>query len=1084
MPLNQLLQQSRVATDKAVSIAHVWVVFDGEKHMNKRYVRGNQYRRNALTAALALSLGLTGVAYGQATTSSIFGTAPVAAGETIKVVNDQTGLTRQAPVDSSGRYSVTNLPVGSYTVSLMSNGAAVATKSSVQVSVGAGANVPFSSSPSAANAENLSGVTVTANAVPAIDVSSTRQTSVITSADLKVLPLAHSAEAIALLAPGTAGGNAILGTGPAGTPLLSFGGDSVVENAYYVNGFNTTDPVGGAGGIALPYFAIAEQQTMTSGYGAEYGRSTGGVISQIGHRGGNEFHAGAYVTWAPSWAQSGSDNEYYSNPLVTTPGQQYGDIYRNRSRNESWDTIYDAYISGPLIKDKLFFYLTAEAQHDSSKTTGSVLAPFYNTYSGTSPKFYGKLDWNINDSNILELTGIQSKVEDQSYNAYNYDYANNKVGGFSSINNPLYSSKFDVGILKYTSYITDNLSLSVLAGKMKSTYASRFESYPGYNPLTPGLVATQYANTALPGYEYVGQNNYPNTYSAPGHKSTEINFRLDLDWKLGNHDLKFGIDNQRSTDIDDGSISAGPGYYWQFGVASQLINGKYMGCNSLGQCAYSPIFYPGGANGDYAAQVYYGGTASFTVMQKAQYIEDNWQVTPNLLLNIGLRNDQFVNYNGEMQAYVRETKPQWAPRLGFSWDIFGDSSAKLYGNVGRYYLALPSGLGTRMAGQNNFSYKYFTYNGYNADGTPQIVAQVPTTSTPYSADGEYGTPKDPKVVASADLKAMYQDEFVLGFQKELNAFGQQLVWTSQGTYSSLKNIVDDTGAFYNAAGNLIIPADAAASDLASEVDVLVNPGRSNTMRYLTNSGTYSTYTWNPHTAASPAGLVIGFPKAFRKYYSLDESLEHPWDGKWMAKIDYVFSKSYGTTEGPTQSATHQISSASGAAGGHSSGSITTAWDFPELMEYSNGELANSHRHTFKAYGTYAITPEWLVSGTYIIQSGAPTTCLGLYGPDQTDPIQYGENYHWCGGKPSRPGDAGHTPWTHQLNLSVSYIPEWAGKHLTLQLQVHNVFNEQKITAYSDFYGQTNVAGGADSLYKTPWGIEAPRYADFSVKYDW
>lgn len=1052
--------------------------------MNKRFERGTHYRRNALTAALALSLGVTSLAYGQATTSSIFGTAPASAGETVKVVNNQTGLTREVAVDSTGHYSATNLPIGTYTVSLMSNGQPVATKGDVEVNVGAGASVPFAATATAKSAQSLSGITVTANSIPAIDVSSTRQTSVITSTELKMLPLARNAESIALLAPGTAGGNAILGTGPAGTPLLSFGGDSVVENAYYINGFNTTDPVGGAGGIALPYFAIAEQQTMTSGYGAEYGRSTGGVISQIGHRGGNQFHAGAYITWAPSWAESNYSNEHFANPYVTTPGQQYGDIYRNRSHNESWDTIYDAYISGPLIKDKLFFYLTAEAQHNSSKTTGTVLSPSFNSYSGVSPKFYGKLDWNINDNNTLELTGIETKVEDQSYNAYGYDYPSNQIGNFKQILNPLYSSKFQVGILKYTSYITDNLTLSVLAGKMKSTYASTNTPYAGYNPQTPGLATTQYADASLPGYTYVGQNHYPRTFSAPGHKSTENNFRMDLDWRLGQHDLKFGIDNQRSVDIDDGAVSAGPGYYWEYGVASQLIKGKYMGCNSLGQCVYSPIFYPGGANGNYAAKVFYGGTASFTVTQRAQYIEDNWQVTPNLLLNLGLRNDQFVNYNGEMQPYVRETTPQWAPRLGFSWDIFGDSSAKLYGNVGRYYLALPSGLGTRMAGQNNYSYLYYTYNGYNSDGTPKTVAQVPTTSTPYSADGEYGTPKDPKVVASANLKAMYQDEFVLGFQKELHLFGQQFVWTSQGTYSTLKDIVDDTGSFYNAAGNLIIPSNAAASDLASEVDVLVNPGRSNTMRYLTTSGNYATYTWNPATIASPAGLVIGFPKATRKYYSLEESLEHPWDGKWMGKIDYVFSKSYGTTEGPTQSATHQISNASGAAGGHSSGSITTAWDFPELMQYANGELPNSHRHTLKAFGTYAITPEWLVSGTYIIQSGAPITCLGLYGPGQTDPIQYGENYHWCGGKPSRPGDAGHTPWTHQLNLAVSYIPAWAGKHLTLQMQVHNVFNEQKITAYSDFFGQTNVPGGADALYKTPWGIEAPRYAEFSVKYDW
>lgn len=1041
-------------------------------------------RHTALAVAVAMGFGLTGQAFAQATTGSVVGTAPVVAGETVKVVNKQTGLTRVVPVDSSGRYSATGLPVGQYSVSLMNNGQEVASQDNVSVSVAGPVTVPFAAAESSKNAQNLASVTVTANSIPAIDVASTRQTSVITAQQLKNLPLARNAESIALLAPGVAGGNAGLGTGPAGTPLISFGGDSVVENAYYINGFNTTDPVGNAGGIALPYFAIAEQQTITSGYGAEYGRSTGGVISQVGQRGGNEFHAGAYVDFAPSWAQSNYDNIYWSNPNVTAAqiaaGQGYGAIHTNRSRNESWTQTYDAYISGPLIRDKLFFYVTAEAQHSSTDTVGSYtpgVLSTYNTHGQTSPKVYAKLDWNINDNNVLEATYVSSKVQDTSNNAYSYDYTNNSIGAFQSVNNPLYSSKFNVGVLKYTSYITDNLTLSVLAGKMKSTYYDQQEAYPGFDPTLAGITGVANQNPAVPGFGNYNLN--ARTVPSPDHKSTTNNIRLDLEWKLGNHDLKFGMDNQRSTDIDDGSLSAGPGYYWAYGIQSDLASPTLL-CNGQGQCVASAVT-AANPNGYYAQQVVYGGVASFTVMQKAQYIEDNWQVTPNLLLNLGVRNDQYTNYNAQLVPYIRETSPQWQPRLGFSWDIFGDSTAKLYGNVGRYYLALPSGLGTRMAGANSYIDTYYTYTSISATGIPQGLTQLPATATPFSADGELGIPKDPKVIAATNLKPMYQDEYVLGFQKAFDAFGQSLVWTSQATYSKMNDIVDDTGA-------ITLPADAAASDAGTESDVLVNPGRTNTLRYLSTDGTYKTYQWVPGAATSAAGAVVGFPSAFRKYYALEESLEHPWDGKWMAKIDYVFSKSYGTTEGPTDSAVGQISNASGASGGGQSGSITEAWDFPELMQYSNGELPNSHRHTFKSYGTYAVTPEWLVSGTYIIQSGAPITCLGYYGSTQYDPIGYGSSYHWCGGVPSRPGDAGHTPWTHQLNLAVNYIPAWAGKHLTLQFQLHNVFNEQEATSYTGTFGSTsspNPSYKLPSVSGTTWvGMEQPRYAEFSVKYDW
>jgi hypothetical protein len=1023
-------------------------------HIKKAYAR-----HTALAVAVAMGFGFSGHVFAQSTTGSIFGTAPVVAGETVRVVNNQTGLTREAAGDSSGRYRLNSLPVGKYTVSLVNNGQVASTQSGVSVSVGGGTQVPFVGAANSSNAQNLSSVTVTANSIPAIDVSSTRQSSVISSQDLKVLPVGASAEGIALLAPGTASGASVLGTGPAGTPLLSFSGDSVVENAYYINGFNTTDPVGNAGGIALPYFAIAEQQTITSGYGAEYGRSTGGVISQVGQRGGNEFHAGAYVSVQPSWAEGNYDNIKYNNPLSTTTGKKYGDINTNRQKNSDWATIYDAYVSGPLIKDKLFFYITAEAEHTNSKNVGSISAPTYTSSGSSLPKFYGKLDWNINDSNVLELTGIESKVLQDFSNTYGYSYATHNTGAFQSANT-IYSNKFKVGILKYTSYITDNLTLSVLYGKMRSTYFDREQAYSGFDPLLAGVVTGQ-QNPSAPGYG--GFNNNPTTLPNPGHTSSQSNLRLDMEWKItAEHDVKFGIDNVRSVDHGDGSISAGPGYYWAYDVAPSLVPTDHLLTNPQGDYVNNPVNYANGAGGYYVNKVVYGGASNFTVEQKAQYVEDNWQVTPNLLLNLGVRNDQFTNYNPQMIAYVRQTTPQWQPRLGFSWDIFGDSTSKLYGNVGRYYLALPSGLGVRTAGANSFVNSYYTYASIDANGIPQGLTPIFASKTPFSADGEYGQPKDPKTVAATDLKPEYEDKFVLGFQKQLGNLG--LVWTSQVGYATMKNIVDDVGAGITTA----------------PFDTLVNPGRTNTIRGQNPDGSYFTYLWDPKTVQ---GTVLnGYPPATRKYYSLEEALEHPWDGKWMGKIDYVFARSYGTTEGPTDSALGQISNASGFAGGGQSGSITEAWDFPELMQNSNGEQANSHRHTLKAYGTYAITPEWLVSGLVIIQSGAPFVCLGnSFGPTEIpDPIGYGNAYHWCGGKAAAPGAFGNTPWIHLLNLSVNYIPEWAGKHLSFQVQVHNVLDEQHVTQYNSPYGSTS---SPHTTYKLPLGLEAPRYVQFSAKYD-
>jgi hypothetical protein len=261
--------------------------------MNKHDIlRGALPRRTAL--ALALGIGFSGLAFGQATTGSIFGQVPAGSADTV-IIKNTTGLTRQVSVGASGRYNVDALPLGTYTVTVQHDGQTIDSRSDVVLRVGAGTEVSFGASSD--NAQNLSAVTVTANALPAIDVSSVDSRTVITSRELAQLPIARSAEAIALLAPGVIGASGYFtGTTTGNTGAVSFGGSSATENAYYINGFNTTDPLSAIGGLTLPYGAIDQQEILSGGYGAAYGRSDGGVISQVGKRGTNEWHFGGLVS--------------------------------------------------------------------------------------------------------------------------------------------------------------------------------------------------------------------------------------------------------------------------------------------------------------------------------------------------------------------------------------------------------------------------------------------------------------------------------------------------------------------------------------------------------------------------------------------------------------------------------------------------------------------------------------------------------------------------------------------------------------------------------------------------------------------
>src|SRR5574337_1649360 len=165
----------------------------------KNFTTG-QLQRTAL--ALALGLGLSGLAFGQATTGSIFGQAQ--AGDTVQV-KSTSGVTRQVVVDPSGHYTIDSLPLGNYTVTLQRAGQAVDSRSNVTMRVGSGTEISFG----AQNAQTLSAVTVQANALPTIDVSGVDSRTVITAEQLARLPLARSAEAIALLAPGVVQGSGL-----------------------------------------------------------------------------------------------------------------------------------------------------------------------------------------------------------------------------------------------------------------------------------------------------------------------------------------------------------------------------------------------------------------------------------------------------------------------------------------------------------------------------------------------------------------------------------------------------------------------------------------------------------------------------------------------------------------------------------------------------------------------------------------------------------------------------------------------------------------------------------------------------------
>lgn len=1013
---------------------------------NHSPAKGRQFRRNVLALALSLGVGTAGIAYGQATTGGIFGQVPVAGTQSV-VVKNQSGVTRQVAVDAQGRFALSTLPLGTYTVTLMRDGAEVDSRNDVTLRVGSGTEVTFG----AAAAQQMEGVTVSANALPSIDVTGVDSRTVITAAQLAKLPLARDAESIALLAPGVVPGSTWGFAGPTGNALVSFGGSSVTENAYYINGFNTTDPLSGFGGFALPYGAIDQQEILSGGYGAAYGRSAGGVISQIGKRGTNEWHFGGQINWTPASLRGDQHDIYWER------GPNAGKLYNNQADDKSWTSVVSAYAGGPIIQDRLYVFAAVETERRQGNSIGSTDASYNTNYRNDYPKWYAKLDWNINDNNILELTGASTK---RAYKASrnSYDYATGTTGAFAGDLTPFKTSA-EMYTAKFTSYITDDLTLSALYGQMDATY---YNGTVNLHPDKARIFSPSLQNPALNGG--VSRTN-PQTLGEitdPSHTSRNTNLRVDLAYRLGDHNLSAGIDNQVINDINNGTRMADPGYAWEYFSGSPTT--PIVGDASAPDVD-APGAYAGGETGYYVAKYVRQGGGSVRVAQRAQYVQDDWQVSDRWLLKLGLRNDQFTNYNPTGEAYLRLTKPQWAPRLGFSWDVNGDSSFKVYGNAGRYYLALPATVAFRQAGAPLYTRQYFTYTGIDASGQPTGLTPVDTArglGAPHSANSEYGQSKDPKAVAASNLESQHQDEYIFGFDKKLN---DSWVYGAKATYRNLRTAIDDFGD----PGAVADKMDRMGIDPASyDPDaipgaLLFNPGRTNVFNIPTLDGGYHVVPFSTADAGFSRGIK-------RTYYGLNLFLEHPFDGKWSGRFDYLFSRSYGNSEGQVRSDI-----------GQSDVSATVDWDYWQVMDYANGELSNSRRHQFKAYGSYQLTPEVIVSANVAVFSGAPRSCLGLFGPDETNAGQgYGDYTHWCGGKPSRPGDAGHNPWQYILSLSGEYRPLWADGKLGFNAMVFNVLNHRVTTQTNARYG---TSASVKPTYMMPVSQSQPRYVRFGVTYD-
>lgn len=997
----------------------------------------NTFKRSAAALAVAAVIGSGSVAYAASNTAgSIFGKAK--AGTEITYKNKNTGVSRTINVSDDGRFSIGSVPAGTYTIT----NAAGETRE-VRVLLGTGSNVDFTVATEV--------IEVRGSRINSIDTSSVESTAVFTADEIEKLPLPRNSVAVALLTPG-----AIQGGANFGRNLPSFGGSSIGENGYYIDGMDVTNLRSLLQFANLPQDAISQTQVKSGGYGVEYGRALGGIVNIVTKSGSNDWNFGGSAYYTPDTLRSDAKN-------TTTYKLDGSSEIAGYNADDERDVLeFNAYASGPLIEDTLFFFINAEGQQNE---TNNYSRNTSNKSKVTTPNYLAKLDWYVTEDHLLRFTHINNETE---YDRTNYDNSwvddadhdqgrqdwTGKHGEVSSKYS--YKEGGDINILSYTGYLTDELTLNVMYGELLHEYL-KVPNLPGDD--------CAYAWDTTGGVGWGGRTPI-GCWNAPVQSTVtdqvadtdeRTSFKIDFDWVFGDHTIRFGYNTEEYDSTSPGVKYSGNAYY------------RYQTAHENNGCTINATELPCGTE-VVRVRKYNTQTATFGVENTAWYIEDSWQITPEFMVYGGLRGETFTNKAGSGDVFL-ESDNLIAPRIGFSWDIDGDSSRKLSATLGRYYIPVASNTNIRATREEEFYEDHHYVNGWNADGTPIGLGDKFGSST---VDVQV---PNPAVIADNNLEPMYQDEIIISYQQE---YGEDWVLGAKFMGRTVGNGMDDActhDGFVNwAADNGYDNFDPHSMSGC----YIINPGKDVTLNMdLENDGNL--------TKTTVPAEYLGLPEYKRHYLGLEFTAEKALSDNWKANFSYVLSRTFGNVEGYVNSSLAQEDAGA-----------TQDFDHANFMDGAYGDLPTDRTHQFKAFGTYTVNDEWSLSLNVSAVSGIPLSCQGyvktdgmLTGDGSTaydygNFNRYGASSFYCVNENgeqelTKRGDEGRSNWLFNTSVGVQYLPEWSDG-LTLSATIHNVFDTQRPDTYNQQKDFDRGSAEVNPNFLRATGYQPPRYVRFTARY--
>jgi hypothetical protein len=956
-----------------------------------------------LIVLLSVLFLLSSVAVAQNVVSKIVGTVTSSDGGPlpgVTVIATGSRMVGQASTvtDENGKYRLLGLTPGTYTITFELEGFNKVIKKNIVVH----AEETLSVNVKLKMGELKENIVVTAD-VPLIDIKSPSTSATLTKEVIDTLPKGRDFSSLITLMPSVNNESALGG--------ISVDGASGSENQFYIDGMDITTLYGGRQGIGAATEFVEEVQVKTSGYQAEYGGAMGGVINVITRSGGNEFHGDLIGYYSGSVLTGHERDTLRLNPYDRSKAEYVN--YQNMYGKDKWNRFEIGFdLGGYIIKDKVWFF-------------GSLLPRFQKTtrhikwLSGKIKE--GSYDqngqwWNFSGKLSSQLTKSIRMSAGFTNNFYKYkgdlpprDGSGNsaKKWGDYGFSYPGWTAATNFDIV-----LSNNAIVNLRGGYYYNNRNNQLVKPSGPRWVFAGPAGVSYQGTTNKQFsdipkEYIKPANWSNYGYGDGFQTkkdlkTRANVNIDFNYYFslaGEHSIKAGVQFVR-IEVDKDDTYAFPYIRFAWGKGLKWKGKLYKG-------KYGVYGVRSGKSGPY------GTFANPHSVRWALYVQDSWTIGTKLTVNYGIRAEKedipsFSDLPEYKNAPVKfGFKDKIAPRFGFVYDVFEDSSFKIFGSFGLFYDVMKLEMAEGSYGGFKWKTDYYTLDTYKWDEIGKN-GNFPGT---YIKTIDWRIPSFDNT--DPGLKPMSQREITLGFEKKIM---ENFAFKVRFVQKHLRYAIEDVG-------------------------VLTEEGEK---YYTTNPG----YGWSRRVSEGGrfADKYPGTPRAKREYYAVNISLEKRFSNNWWGGVSYTWSRLTGNYSGL----------ASSDEGGRVSPNVERYFDlwwlsYDKNMKLIDGPLATDRTHQIKVYGAYKFPFGLTVGFSGFGMSGTPVTTMWNV---------------WTDFFPFNRGDLGRTPFLMYANSYLEYdLKLGNGKKIILGVNASNIFNTKTATGIYSYYSHTDIHPGGDTLLK-------------------